>query len=320
MFTNSKKRFISRSKNRSISCSHQEISDDVVMISFFLTLRKEFHPQGKTKQPSFFFLFCLEVRKPNLTIVLKSDQLTCYLITARKRSLGQGNIFTPVCHSVHRGACVVALGGACVVALGSGGCMVAPRGCVWLLPGGACMVALEGHVWLLPGGCMVALGWYVVAPGGHAWLLPGGIHGCSQGGMCGCSRGVCMVALGGGHAWDTMTYGDTINERAVRILLECIFVTKHFSCKTLKPNTGPVVPRLSYSSLSPWQKLVQHFHLFCFQTLASILYKAAKEGSYADPKKVQEVLHISEEDLLIDERAGPENEDEMLGKLRCNSN
>ena len=25
------------------------------------------------------------------------------LITARKRSLGQGNIFTPVCHSVHRG-------------------------------------------------------------------------------------------------------------------------------------------------------------------------------------------------------------------------
>ena len=25
------------------------------------------------------------------------------LITARKRSLGQGNLFTPVCHSVHRG-------------------------------------------------------------------------------------------------------------------------------------------------------------------------------------------------------------------------
>ena len=25
------------------------------------------------------------------------------LITARKRSLGQGNIFTPVCHSVHKG-------------------------------------------------------------------------------------------------------------------------------------------------------------------------------------------------------------------------
>ena len=24
------------------------------------------------------------------------------IITARKRSLGQGNVFTPVCHSVHR--------------------------------------------------------------------------------------------------------------------------------------------------------------------------------------------------------------------------
>ena len=27
----------------------------------------------------------------------------CTLFTARKRSLGQGYIFTPVCHSVHRG-------------------------------------------------------------------------------------------------------------------------------------------------------------------------------------------------------------------------
>ena len=33
-----------------------------------------------------------------------------------------------------------------------------------------------------------------------------------------------MVAPGGGHAWDTTRYGDTINERAVRILLECILV------------------------------------------------------------------------------------------------
>ena len=32
--------------------------------------------------------------------------MSCFtrnIITARKRSLGQGNIFTPVCHSVHRG-------------------------------------------------------------------------------------------------------------------------------------------------------------------------------------------------------------------------
>ena len=40
----------------------------------------------------------------------------------------------------------------------------------------------------------------VVAPGGHAWLLVGG------------------------HVWDTTRYRDTINERAVRILLECILV------------------------------------------------------------------------------------------------
>ena len=29
--------------------------------------------------------------------------LECFLFTARKRSLGQGNIFAPVCYSVHRG-------------------------------------------------------------------------------------------------------------------------------------------------------------------------------------------------------------------------
>ena len=80
---------------------------------------------------------------------------------------------------------------------------------------------------------------------GHAWLLLGGVHGCSQGGMHGCSQGgmhgcsrgcawllrggvvapggACVVA-GGGHARDTTRYGDTVNERAVRILLECILV------------------------------------------------------------------------------------------------
>ena len=68
--------------------------------------------------------------------------------------------------------------------------------------------------------------------GGHAWLLLGGMSGCSWGGMCscswggvhGCCWGVCVVAPGGGHAWDMMRYRETINERAVRILLECILV------------------------------------------------------------------------------------------------
>ena len=34
-------------------------------------------------------------------------------------------------------------------------------------------------------------------------------------GVCGCFRG---------HVWDMTRYGDTVNERAVRILLECILV------------------------------------------------------------------------------------------------
>ena len=109
-----------------------------------------------------------------------------YIFTVRKRSLGQGNIFTPVCHSVHRGgACVVAPRGACVVALrGVHGCSR-----------GACMVALGGVHGCSRGGmhgcsggaCMVALGGAcVVAPrGGHTWLLPGGVRGCSWGGVHG---------------------------------------------------------------------------------------------------------------------------------------
>ena len=34
-----------------------------------------------------------------------------YIITARKRSLGQGNVFTPVCHSVRGEGCIPACSG-----------------------------------------------------------------------------------------------------------------------------------------------------------------------------------------------------------------
>ena len=61
---------------------------------------------------------------------------------------------------------------------------------------------------------MVAGGACVVAPGGACVVALGGMRGCS-GGVHGCS---------GGHAWDMTRYGDTVNERAVRILLECILV------------------------------------------------------------------------------------------------
>ena len=91
----------------------------------------------------------------------------CIIFTARKRSLGQGNIFTPVCHSVHRGACVVARG-VC-------GC----RG--GMCGGGACMVA-GGWLW---GAGMVA--------GGRVWLQ-GGVHGCGGSAWL---QGVCMLVGGG---------------------------------------------------------------------------------------------------------------------------
>ena len=38
-----------------------------------------------------------------------------------------------------------------------------------------------------------------------------------------------MWLLRGGHAWDTTRYGDTVNERAVRILVECILVSCRLS-------------------------------------------------------------------------------------------
>ena len=118
---------------------------------------------------------------------------------------------------------------------------------VILLTGGACVVAMGGHAWLFRGVCVVALG------GGHVWLLWGGMCGCSggrawllPGGTCVVAPGgVCMVAPGGhawllwgghvwllwgGRAWDTTRYRDMINERAVRILLECILVNVSSSC------------------------------------------------------------------------------------------
>ena len=102
--------------------------------------------------------------------------------------------------------------------------MVAPGGGAWLL-WGTCVVApggmhscSGGHVWLLLGGGVVTRGACMVALGGCAWLLPGGMRGCSGG------HG---WLLPGGLAWDTTRYGDTVNERAVRILLECILVYIH---------------------------------------------------------------------------------------------
>ena len=59
----------------------------------------------------------------------------------------------------------------------------------------------------------------MVAPGeGACVVAPRGVHGCS----------------GGGRAWDTTRYGDTVNERAVRILLECILFPTFFPENPMK--------------------------------------------------------------------------------------
>ena len=123
---------------------------------------------------------------------------------------------------------MVALGG--VHGCSGGACMVAPGGCAWLLLGGACMVA-PGGMRDCSGGGMYGCcqGVCMVAPEGHVWLLPGecmvaprgDMRGCSWGGVCGCYQGGC--------AWDMMRQGDTINERAVRILLEYILVSLSLS-------------------------------------------------------------------------------------------
>ena len=42
-------------------------------------------------------------RKVSLLCFKKSPRCLLYIFAARKRSLGQSNVFTPVCHSVHSG-------------------------------------------------------------------------------------------------------------------------------------------------------------------------------------------------------------------------
>ena len=143
---------------------------------------------------------------------------------------------------------ILSTGGACVVAPGGGHVWLfwGVCGCSW----GGMHGCSGGHAWLLLGGmhgCSRGHVWLLW--GGHVWLLQGvcvwliwGVCIVAVGGMHGCSGGACMVALGGvwlllgggvhgcsrGCALDTTRYGDTINERAVHILLECILVMEMF--------------------------------------------------------------------------------------------
>ena len=87
---------------------------------------------------------------------------------------------------MHGSEVCMAGGGMC----GRGACM-AGRGCAWQVGG----MHGEGHAWQ-GGACMACM------VGGTC--MAGGVHGV-------------------GHVWQILR--DTVNERAVRILLECILVT-----------------------------------------------------------------------------------------------
>ena len=96
-----------------------------------------------------------------------------------KRSFGQGNIFTPVCHSVHRGGMYLVPGGA----PGPGGCTWSRGGTwsggVYLVPGG---VPGPGGVYLVRGGVYLVWGGVYLVPGG-TWSW--GVHlvrGCTWSG------------------------------------------------------------------------------------------------------------------------------------------
>ena len=103
---------------------------------------------------------------------------------------------------------MVLFGGACVVLFG---------GAYMVLFRGVCLVLFGGRAWFYSGGraCFYS--------GGHAWFYLGGHAWFYSGGAC--------VVLFGGRAWFFQFFRiqwDTVNERAVRILLECILVITYF--------------------------------------------------------------------------------------------
>ena len=152
-----------------------------------------FHRKHQIQNHNKFRLLALETQPSLETRHFSRRKVTCYLIvTARKRSLGQGNIFTPVCHSVHRGGRAwfysgghawFYLGGMRSFIWGGvrGFILGGVRGFIWgdgmVLFRGVCMVLFRGaYVVLFWGACVVLFG-------GHAWFY---------------SEGACMVLFRGG--------------------------------------------------------------------------------------------------------------------------
>ena len=132
------------------------------------------------------------------------------------------------CAVLFGGACVVAPGGACMVALGGGmcGCSGGMHGFIW----GVCMVLFGGVCGFIQGACVVLFG-------GDVWFYLGGMRGFIQ----------------GVHAWFFQFFRiqwDTVNERAVRILLECILVLTITSAKK---------KRFGHRNVQSWDVYGVHF-------------------------------------------------------------
>ena len=93
-----------------------------------------------------------------------------------------------------------------------------------------CVVA-GGHVRLLGGVWLWGEGMCGCWGGVHG--CQGGMHGCGEGGMHGCVGQVWLwVGMRGGQVEMHGIRRDTVNEWAVRILLECILVNMYL-CKYL---------------------------------------------------------------------------------------
>ena len=121
-------------------------------------------------------------------------------------------------------------------------------GCAWLLLGGMC-----GCSWGGMHGCSGGCAWFY--SGGHVWFYSGGVHGFIW--------GACMV-LFGGHAWFYLggrawffqffrIQWDTVNERAVRILLECILVFKIPLVSWAKVKTAYILILSNKTKFAWWQ-------------------------------------------------------------------
>ena len=119
--------------------------------------------------------------------------IRCQHFYRPKRSFGQGNIFTPVCHSVHRG------GGFLQIFFRG----VGSSKFLW----GVVFLQILGGSFKFSGG------------GSSKFSGGGGSSKFSVGGLV--PRG-CLQFFGGGGV---SNFWNTVNVRPVRILLECILVT-----------------------------------------------------------------------------------------------